>query len=130
MQDKAWLVKSLWSLAAIPAAFAAFVLWNGGVAVGDRAHHVPVLHFMQVFYLLLFTVGCLAAVHLAPDRYPFLRGCLSVNLLLAPKHNSAQHTALYTQERCSTGCSASAVNSQAARDKRSLRPSADLENER
>ncbi|CAK0787759.1 hypothetical protein CVIRNUC_010981 [Coccomyxa viridis] len=67
-RDKAWLVKSLWSLAAIPAAFAAFVLWNGGVAVGDRAHHVPVLHFMQVFYLLLFTVGCLAAVHLAPDR--------------------------------------------------------------
>ena len=69
MQDRGWLAKHLWSLAAVPAAFAAFVLWNGGVAVGDRAHHVPVLHFMQVPYLLLFTVGCLAAVHLAPDRY-------------------------------------------------------------
>ena len=99
MQDRGWLAKHLWSLAAIPAAFAAFVLWNGGVAVGDRAHHVPVLHFMQVPYLLLFTVGCLAAVHLAPDRYASCGlACLGVSFILRTAV-SAQHAASYTPEQ-------------------------------
>lgn len=68
MQERWWVLKSLWSMAAIPAAFAAFVYRNGGVAVGDKEHHTPVMHLMQIPYLLLFTGGCLAAVHLAPSR--------------------------------------------------------------
>ncbi len=62
------MAQSLWGLAAIPAAFAVFVYKNGGVVVGDKAHHVPVQHIMQIPYLLLFTAGCLAAVHYTPHR--------------------------------------------------------------
>jgi len=69
MQEKLWMAKHLWSLAAIPLAFAVFVYKNGGVAVGDKEHHVPVQHYMQIPYLLLFTAGCLTAVHFIPSRY-------------------------------------------------------------
>ena len=62
------MAQSLWSLAAIPVAFAVFVYQNGGVVVGDKAHHVPVQHYMQIPYLLLFTAGCLAAMHFTPHR--------------------------------------------------------------
>lgn len=62
------MAQSLWSLAAIPVAFAVFVYKNGGVVVGDKGHHVPVQHFMQIPYLLLFTAGCLATVHFTPHR--------------------------------------------------------------
>ena len=68
LQERIWMAQSLWSLAAIPVAFALFVYKNGGVVVGDKAHHVPVQHFMQIPYLLLFTAGCLAAVHFTPHR--------------------------------------------------------------
>ena len=68
VQERIWMAQSLWSLAAIPVAFAAFVYKNKGVVVGDRAHHVPVQHFMQIPYLLLFTTSCLAAVHFTPHR--------------------------------------------------------------
>ena len=73
------MVKSLWSMAAIAAAFAAFVHRNGGVAVGDKEHHVPVIHLMQIPYLLLFTAGCLAAVHLTPYRCMSL-SCVGISL--------------------------------------------------
>lgn len=82
------MVKSLWSMAAIAAAFAAFVYRNGGVAVGDKEHHVPMMHLMQIPYLLLFTAGCLAAVHLTPYRCMSL-SCVgfslhSMSLMLCP----------------------------------------------
>ena len=63
------MAKRLWSLAAIPLAFAVFVYKNEGVAVGDKDHHVTVQHYMQIPYLLLFTAGCLTAVHFTPSRY-------------------------------------------------------------
>ena len=75
------MVKSLWSMAAIAAAFAAFVYRNGGVAVGDKEHHVPMMHLMQMPYLLLFTAGCLAAVHLTPYRCMSL-SCVGVFIAL------------------------------------------------
>ena len=87
------MLKSLWSMAAIPAAFAGFVYRNGGVAVGDKEHHTSVLHLMQIPYLLLFTAGCLAAVHLAPSRCmslsfvvhsPCLMLCSSTSYSIAP----------------------------------------------
>jgi len=44
-------------------AFAAFVIYNGGIVVGDRSNHIAMLHFPQFLYFLLFTViflGCTA----------------------------------------------------------------------
>lgn len=58
-----------WSLGLIVAAFAVFVRWNGGVVIGDREHHVPVLHLMQVPYLLLFLAATTAPVHFNIHRW-------------------------------------------------------------
>ncbi|CAL8472321.1 g11864 [Coccomyxa elongata] len=57
------LLRELWSLASVPAAFAVFVVVNGGIVVGDRGNHTPVLHIMQLPYLLLFATGALAPMH-------------------------------------------------------------------
>ncbi|KAI9572687.1 glycosyltransferase family 59 protein [Boletus coccyginus] len=34
--------------------FGAFVLWNGGIVLGDKANHVPVLHVPQLYYFVAF----------------------------------------------------------------------------
>ena len=52
----------------MPASFAAFVVANGGVVVGDRANHAPAAHWVQPLYALLFTAAAFAPVHLHPRR--------------------------------------------------------------
>ncbi len=66
---KARLAGRLWPLAAVPAAFAAFVVHNGGVVVGDRSAHVPVKHLMQPLYFFGFSALALAPVLLRPARW-------------------------------------------------------------
>ncbi|SCV70866.1 BQ2448_3628 [Microbotryum intermedium] len=39
---------------------AAFVKWNGGVVLGDKANHVPTLHLVQPLYFFAFAAGFLA----------------------------------------------------------------------
>lgn len=39
------------------AGFMGFVLWNGGIVLGDRSNHVPVLHVVQLFYFVAFSAG-------------------------------------------------------------------------
>ena len=62
------LAADLWSLAAVPVCFAAFVAANGGIVVGDKTAHVPVRHTMQPLYFALFANLGLAPVLLAPSR--------------------------------------------------------------
>ncbi len=64
---RAWLLRwqllrRLWGLIAVVAAFAAFVVWNGGIVVGDKSHHAPVLHLMQPLYFALYASAWLAPV--------------------------------------------------------------------
>ncbi|GAA5914511.1 hypothetical protein JCM8208_005375 [Rhodotorula glutinis] len=40
---------------------AAFVVWNGGIVLGDKSNHVPTVHVPQLFYCISF-----AAVFFAP----------------------------------------------------------------
>ena len=63
------LLRSLWPLGVVPAAFAAFLVWNGGVVLGDRAAHAPVKHCMQPLYFALFAAGAAAPIILAPSVY-------------------------------------------------------------
>ena len=70
---RAWRLRSqlssdLWSLAAVPVCFAAFVAINGGIVVGDKTAHRPVRHTMQPLYFALFANVGLAPVLLAPSR--------------------------------------------------------------
>lgn len=39
------------------AGFMGFVQWNGGIVLGDRSNHVPVLHVVQLFYFVAFSAG-------------------------------------------------------------------------
>ncbi|KAG0353341.1 glucosyltransferase [Podila minutissima] len=39
------------------AGFVSFVRWNGGIVLGDRSNHVPVLHVVQLFYFVAFSAG-------------------------------------------------------------------------
>ncbi|GAA5932323.1 hypothetical protein JCM1841_000849 [Sporobolomyces salmonicolor] len=38
-----------------------FVLWNGGIVLGDKANHIPSIHIAQVYYFVAFS-----AVFVAP----------------------------------------------------------------
>lgn len=44
----------------------AFVAWNGGIVLGDKANHVPVLHFPQVLYCIAFVAAFLSPLLLSP----------------------------------------------------------------
>ncbi|SCZ98822.1 BZ3500_MvSof-1268-A1-R1_Chr7-1g09284 [Microbotryum saponariae] len=46
---------------------AAFIKWNGGVVLGDKANHVPTLHLVQPLYFFAFT-GFLAPYTLTPSN--------------------------------------------------------------
>ncbi|XP_028909173.1 dol-P-Glc:Glc(2)Man(9)GlcNAc(2)-PP-Dol alpha-1,2-glucosyltransferase-like [Ornithorhynchus anatinus] len=50
------LVLLTWPYVLLVSLFAAFVVFNGGVAVGDRSSHEACLHFPQLFYFFSFTL--------------------------------------------------------------------------
>ncbi len=73
LAKRAWrlrraLVAELWPLAALVAAFAAFVAANGGVVVGDRAHHALVAHLAQPLYAALFITSMSAPLFWLPGQ--------------------------------------------------------------
>ena len=71
--ERAWRLKyvllaDLWALILVPLIFAAFVVWNGGIVLGDKTAHTPVKHLMQPLYFVLFTAVALAPFHFSPAR--------------------------------------------------------------
>eukprot|EP00854_Cymbomonas_tetramitiformis_P019630 gene19630-23477_t len=56
------------ALAMVPVLFAAFVLWNGSVVVGDKEAHQATLHLMQLLYFPACATAFLAPVHFGPRR--------------------------------------------------------------
>jgi alpha-1,2-glucosyltransferase len=65
-KDRRRLLARLAPVLAVVGAFGAFVARNGGIVVGDRANHAPVLHFAQLGYFVAFAAPYLAAVGGAP----------------------------------------------------------------
>ncbi|KAJ7630545.1 glucosyltransferase [Roridomyces roridus] len=37
--------------------FGAFVVWNGGIVLGDKSNHIPVLHVPQLYYFIAFSTA-------------------------------------------------------------------------
>lgn len=56
--------------------FLAFIVWNGGVVVGDRTAHVSTIHVPQFFYFFSFTF-CFAWPYMLPFWKEFLKDVLT-----------------------------------------------------
>lgn len=52
------LIRNFWAIVVLPTGFYCFVLWNGGIVVGDKQAHKPVVHTAQIAYFFLFLLGC------------------------------------------------------------------------
>lgn len=52
--------------AAVGAAFAAFVAWNGALVLGDKAHHAAALHLPQLLYFVAVAAASLHVRLLGP----------------------------------------------------------------
>jgi alpha-1,2-glucosyltransferase len=63
---RARLLARFWHLLLVPAAFAAFVVANKGITVGDREAHAPVLHLAQPMYLGSFALAAAGPLLAAP----------------------------------------------------------------
>lgn len=50
------LLLDLWPHLGLLAAFGAFIVWNGGVVLGDKSNHTAGLHLSQMLYLWPFLV--------------------------------------------------------------------------
>ncbi|GFZ51637.1 hypothetical protein JCM24511_09404 [Saitozyma sp. JCM 24511] len=62
------------------AGFLAFLKWNGGIVLGHKELHQPVLHFPQLLYFLAFSTAlCFPAV-VAPDPLCAIRGALRLGV--------------------------------------------------
>ncbi|KAJ4422933.1 glucosyltransferase [Gnomoniopsis sp. IMI 355080] len=45
------VLRQIWAHIAVMGLFGAFVLWNGGVVLGDKANHVVTVHLSQLLYI-------------------------------------------------------------------------------
>ncbi|KAI8871239.1 hypothetical protein GQ42DRAFT_144905 [Ramicandelaber brevisporus] len=50
------------------AAFAWFIVWNGGIVLGDKSNHVAAIHLPQLFYFVSFACGIGLPYLLTLDR--------------------------------------------------------------
>ncbi|ORY30249.1 DIE2/ALG10 family-domain-containing protein, partial [Naematelia encephala] len=58
--------------------FIIFLRWNGGIVLGHKELHKPVLHTPQLFYFVAFSSILLAPNLLAEGLKPLLRGSLTI----------------------------------------------------
>ncbi|KHJ35914.1 putative glycosyltransferase family 59 protein [Erysiphe necator] len=49
-----FVAKRIWPYITILISFASFVLWNGGIVLGDKSNHVVLIHLPQMLYLWPF----------------------------------------------------------------------------
>ena len=73
------IVTKSWEIIALLVSFATFVIWNGGVVIGDKSHHTLSLHLMQPIYLIAYIAAALAPLC-------FSTGSISNTLKMAIKH--------------------------------------------
>ncbi|KAF8609686.1 glucosyltransferase [Ceratobasidium sp. AG-I] len=48
------IISTAWPYVLPVIGFASFVIWNGGIVLGDKSNHVPALHVPQVYYFTAF----------------------------------------------------------------------------
>ncbi|KAF9072739.1 glucosyltransferase [Rhodocollybia butyracea] len=51
------IVSAFVPYALVLAVFSSFVVWNGGIVLGDKSNHIPVLHVPQFYYFFAFSTA-------------------------------------------------------------------------
>ncbi|KAI0478418.1 DIE2/ALG10 family-domain-containing protein [Xylariaceae sp. FL0804] len=83
------LRKFAWPHGFTLALFAAFVVWNGGVVLGDKSNHVATLHLAQMLYIWpLFAF--FSAPLLLPHVYHLARGALESGTSNSPTQSKGR----------------------------------------
>lgn len=80
-----------WEMIALLLAFAAFVVWNSGVVIGDKSNHTISVHLMQPLYLLAYIAAALA---------PF---CWSIGAVVQTLEMIIKHPQIYITSAAVTG---------------------------
>ncbi|KAH9209790.1 DIE2/ALG10 family-domain-containing protein [Leptodontidium sp. 2 PMI_412] len=79
------LLTRLWPYIGLLASFVGFVVWNGGVVLGDKANHVATIHFPQMLYIWPF-IAFFSAPLIVPVGITFLKRFLKLlSLPLFPR---------------------------------------------
>lgn len=71
-QHRITLIASTWSLLLPVVGFVAFVIKNGGIVLGDKENHQPVLHWAMLVHML-FIVGLVNAPDAVSDLVEWLQ---------------------------------------------------------
>jgi hypothetical protein len=74
----------LWPYIALLISFAAFVLWNGGVVLGDKSNHVATIHLPQLLYLWPFIAFFSWPLLLSPALSLLQYASETINYLIIP----------------------------------------------
>ncbi|PVH83256.1 glycosyltransferase family 59 protein [Cadophora sp. DSE1049] len=74
------LVTRIWPYIGLLFSFVAFVVWNGGVVLGDKANHVATIHLPQMLYIWPF-IAFFSAPLIVPVGISFLQQLLKLLLL-------------------------------------------------
>lgn len=99
------LIARNWPFVALAGAFAAFVVQNGAIVVGDKSNHEPARHFAQLAYAAVFVYAHVAVAvlqwrHVAQLRHRWLSLVLTALALGALVHRfSEPHAFLLADNR-------------------------------
>ena len=69
------IAKAVWPYILLIGFFGAFVVWNGGVVLGDKSNHIATIHLPQMLYIWPYIF-----FFSAPLLYPNLIGLLSLGM--------------------------------------------------
>ncbi|RMJ18723.1 Dol-P-Glc:Glc(2)Man(9)GlcNAc(2)-PP-Dol alpha-1,2-glucosyltransferase [Fusarium kuroshium] len=71
------VIRQIWPYVAVLVSFGAFVVWNGGVVLGDKSNHVATIHLSQMLYIWPF-FGFFSLPLLVPCALPFINALIRV----------------------------------------------------
>ncbi|KAK3312362.1 DIE2/ALG10 family-domain-containing protein [Apodospora peruviana] len=77
------VLKQVWPHITVLGLFAGFVLWNGGVVLGDKSNHIATIHLAQMLYIWPF-FAFFSAPLLIPSALSYMNTLF--NLLIAGRH--------------------------------------------
>ncbi|KAM0286516.1 hypothetical protein ACHAQH_000944 [Verticillium albo-atrum] len=91
------ILRWVWPHVAIMGCFVSFIVWNGGVVLGDKSNHIATIHLPQMLYIWPFF-----AFFSAPLFVPSILGVLrDISWIFRPRPGKTQATNKASREECS-----------------------------